>query len=840
MAINFNAGPPRQPVARPVDPLQIFQGRPALQNQINDVWRGQATALTSWFESKNNDILISLNTGAGKSVVGTLICQSWLNSGVLNPVYLCATNDLVEQTGNEAAKLALNFTKRIAGKYDNNLFETGKGFLITSYQTLINARTVLRGDLAPKGIVFDDAHVGEPTIRSQYTLNINKNDHDDIYNPLIKIIYESLSTSNRQKLRFVLEGRGDEIFLCPPAMGAKIGELLSQLHLSFKIEGRAEIIFPYLLLATRFHACAVVISKLGIEISPPFLPSRTIPVLRDADVKRVYLSATLKAESEFVRAYGRKPGLVIEPEVDAGNGERTIISSTSLKDSANLVNWAYQKSRATKLLIATPSRSKADLWQAIAAAPKPSEFAERLGDFKNAPQGGFILSGRFDGIDLPDATCRLMIISGLPTGGSLLENYLWSALEMRNLLSARVATRVTQLFGRIIRGRNDFGVFVLHDKALTNWLERDRNLALLPDLLQKQIKLGQVLQDDFKLNDTTILDDFYEQVVRREPGWLEYYRNYIDGQKLDERDRDLCLQSEEVQCASALLEMKFAEAIWQSRFGVAISDLEPQIDQIATIDAKLAGWLNLWIGATLEMDGRAHLAHSHYRTAKSRLRLDIELPIDPEDNLIGAIDYGSSSLTALSALSQVSSRTFLREKEKVSERVAHAAGPTSTPSGSEEAYRALGAFCGLVSSRPDAETGSGPDVLWIDSVTKEAISFELKTGKVENPELSKKDVGQSHNHIQWISDNEPDVRLIRHFIVGTELTVSRFGNPNHDWGLSDPHEAVSFAMSFIGEVDRLRNLKPDQRPDALEKLSNDGTWSLEAIANRLCTKKITE
>ena len=840
MAINFKAGPPRPPVVRPVDPIQIFQGRPALENQINDVWRGQATALTRWFESTENDVLISLNTGAGKSVVGTLICQSWLNGGVQNPVYLCATNDLVDQTAREAAKLALDYTTRVGGTYSNDQFETGKGFLITSYQTLVNARTVLRGDLYPGGVVFDDAHVGEPIIRSQYTLTINKTKHPDIHEPLLSLIVSLLSVSDRQQLRFVIEGQGHGTFLCPPSTGAKLGELLAQLHTKFQADGRAEIGFPYQLLATKFHACAVILSKWDIELSPPFLPSRTIPALRDSNVKRVYLSATLKAESEFIRAYGRRPGLTIEPEVDAGNGERTIISAGRLKDSVGLISWAHAKSRATKLLVATPSRASAEVWRPIAVPPTRDEFAEKLREFKAASRGGFILAGRFDGIDLPDATCRLMVISGLPSGGSLLENYLWSAFEMQNFLSARVATRVTQLFGRIIRGRNDFGVFILQGKSLTNWLERDRNLAILPDLLQKQVKLGQVLQEDFDLNETGKLDEFYQQVVEREPGWLEYYRNYIDGQSLDERDKDRRRQSEEAQRESALLEMKFAEAIWQNRFGDAISDLEPQIDGVATSDPKLAGWLNLWIGATLEADGRPHLAHAHYRTAKSRLRLEMDLPIDPEDDLTGAGDYNSSSVGALWALSKTSSRIFRREKDKVSERVAHAAGPASTTSGSEEAYRALGSFCGLDASRPDQETGAGPDVLWMDTITNEAISFELKTGKLDNSELSKKEVGQSHNHIQWISDNKPDVRLIRHFIVGKELTVSRFGNPDHSWCLSEPHEAVSFAAAFIAEAERLRNLGADQRMGALDNLSADGSWSLEAMASRLCTKKITE
>ena len=56
--------------------------------------------------------------------------------------------------------------------------------------------------------------------------------------------------------------------------------------------------------------------------------------------------------------------------------------------------------------------------------------------------------GRVDGIDLPHATCRMLLADGLPTGFSLHEAYLYDVLEMRNSFAAKLANRITQLFGR--------------------------------------------------------------------------------------------------------------------------------------------------------------------------------------------------------------------------------------------------------------------------------------------------------------------------------------------------------------------------------------------------------
>lgn len=838
MALNFRGGPPKAPAIKQLDPLKIFQARPALESQVNDVWRGQATALEQWYAATENDILISLNTGAGKSIVGTLICQSWLNAGVENPIYLCATNDLVEQTAREAEKLALKFSTRIAREYNNDLFETGAGFLITSYQTLFNAITVLKGPLSPGGIVFDDAHVGEPTIRSQFTLSIEKK-KTAIYAPLISLINDHLSPIDQQQLRFVLEGRGQaDMFLCPPEMGAKLSDLLTSLHKQFSGDGDANIFFPYLQLATHFQACAVVIRGDEIEISPPFLPTNTFPAMRNQDVKRVYLSATLKAESEFVRAYGRRPGRIIEPEVDAGNGERTIVSTRKITDGAQIVDWTHGQSRKGKVLIAVPSRPKAKTWESVARPSEGSRFVDELKAFRASGKGGFILAGRFDGIDLPDATCRLMVIAGLPAGGSALETYLWQIFEMQNLLSARVATRVTQLFGRIIRGRNDYGLFVLYGNDLINWISRDRNLALLPDLLQKQIKLGQHIQDDFDVVKLGTLSEFYEQVLSRDADWLDYYRSYIDTFPLDESDVAKRKSTEAIQLKAALVEAKFIEALWQRRLGDAAETLANGVEEIAASDAKLAGWHNLWSGAAYGLNGSDELAREHYRISKSRLPLKMDLPIDSDEDTLGDIEPLNSSESALRALILARQRTYKNQSEKASDRANHLTTALATPSTSEEAYRMIGNYLGYAASRPDNETGAGPDGLWVDEINRTAVSFELKTDKIEGNSLTKKEIGQSHNHVQWVKDNRPDVRLIRHFIVGKSLKVASNANPDPEWCLSEPSTVGPIVQAFSAEVARIRTLNNDNRKAALKAHREAAAWSLEALATRLCSEKL--
>lgn len=105
------------------DPIKIFEALPSLEYAPNDLWRGQTKALTEWYErSSNRDILITLNTGAGKTIVGLLIAQSLVNSDVENVVYVCSTIDLVEQTSKEASRIGIKHTIRARGEYSNDYF----------------------------------------------------------------------------------------------------------------------------------------------------------------------------------------------------------------------------------------------------------------------------------------------------------------------------------------------------------------------------------------------------------------------------------------------------------------------------------------------------------------------------------------------------------------------------------------------------------------------------------------------------------------------------------------------------------------------------------------------
>jgi hypothetical protein len=293
-------------------------------------------------------------------------------------------------------------------------------------------------------------------------------------------------------------------------------------------------------LSDHLQSCCMFVNNRTIEFTPAFLPSQRIDFLTDPTTRRVYLSATMTSEVDFCRAFGKRPTMRIEPESDAGIGERLIIliPSSRLKSAENgttSVRLASLLSQKQKLLIVTSSYLGAQKYAPIAVPPQTATFSAALEAFRrSAGPGAFVLVGRVDGIDLPHATCRVMLADGLPTGFSLYEIYLYDSLGMRNSFAAKLANRVTQMFGRTNRGRNDYSVIFSVDPQFVAWLSTPRNVALLPSLLRKQLLLGASLVEQFQINSIEALPDLVDRVVNRDPDWLSYYQDSIAGREIGE------------------------------------------------------------------------------------------------------------------------------------------------------------------------------------------------------------------------------------------------------------------------------------------------------------------
>ncbi len=806
MAIDFNSLSRPKSNSAPLDPFEIFAKTPNLKDAPNDLWKGQAEALRRWHENRNReDNVILLNTGAGKSIVGILIAQSLANETAGPVVFVCSTIDLVEQTARECDRIGLSYTKRIAGEFSNDLFETGKAFCITTYQSLFVKNSTFTGDKKPAAVIFDDAHVSERTIRDSFTMTISKKDHGALYEKIVRIVKPEFEAIERgPHFDFVLDDVGrHSVTMCPPSTAFRHRE---EIIAAIKTTDwrKSDFFWPALRLWEHLGLCAIFISPHAIEITPPFIPTGVYDFLGKG-VRRVYLSATMEYETDFVRGFGLFPKDPIIPDNDAGNGERLILLGSEFGKDFDKFQAASEILKDNKLVISCPSYPKAAEWEKFGTPPERNEFTRKLQEFRAAASGSFLLVSRIDGIDLPQDTCRVMLIDGAPSGTSLMDRYLMQSLSLNNLFSTKMAGRITQLLGRINRGRSDYSAFLICGSDLNIWLKTERNVALLPPLIRKQVILSQTVQEGMDGATPADVAGLVSQVLSRDAGWLKFYRETVDGLEVSEDALTRVKERESQLSKSAEAECRFMTRMWQGDIAGARKALLDVLDDTALADAKLAGWYSVWLGATYDMEGDVETSIAHYKKARTRLSYYLNVPrksdfdqetenTGPKTVLQGALlavnHHGPQALSGLAA--KLSADCNVLEDVNCSSTA------------KEEAVRAFGERLGFSSSRPDNEVGYGPDVIWKDEIEKYAIAFELKTEKNNPAEYNKAEVGQSHNHLQWLKDNLDGFVCSGILIIGPNGICKSEASPSDDIFLVETKALVGRMRALVAKIDDAR------------------------------------
>ncbi len=485
------------------------------------------------------------------------------------------------------------------------------------------------------------------------------------------------------------------------------------------------------------------------------------------DVRRIYLSATMPTGDAFMRSFGITPTVVLAPTTNSGECERLVLvprKSTAFASGKDEVGLAQTIAQNRKRLVLVPTRKRAKVWEAIATLDE-NETATQVEDFTYADSPAtLILTARYDGIDLPGESCRVMFIDDLPTGLNPLERFIWEQLRAGTMLNTTIASRIVQSFGRISRGTNDFGVVVISGSRLVEWLDAPRNQALLPPFLQKQLRIGALISE-------TVGDEqfnsFAQACLDRDEGWTDYYQQAMESQSVqvpNPTDTDNLLKISQG-------EAEFGKWFWERDFARAAKPLEDGLNTTSEFSRPMGAWHALWLGYCYDRIGNMDRATELYSQANG---LNKEIPAYGGSFASLETDDAEQAVSIANLLSRNNSAA-LQLPRTFDTDLAALAGNADSKS-VERALESLGTYLGLESSRPDNEFRTGPDVLWRTS-TSVALSIEAKTDKELSSNYHKKDIGQVRDHYQWIAGHYDSSEIVSAF-VGPKLRAARDSNPD--------------------------------------------------------------
>ena len=747
---------PNQPA--PTDPIEIFLRLPKAPG-FDDLRNGQAEALRAWYKRRSEkDIVIKLNTGGGKTLVGLLIAQSFINEQDGPVLYLCPTRQLRDQIVRQSEDYGIPTVPYVSGRNIPEEFFANQAVLVGTYQALFNGQSkfgISGASTTPidlRAIVLDDAHTAFATMREIFSLQLTKRDHPTLYEELTTLFRPDFARQGRQgTFDDIISERDDVVLEIPYVSWINRSEEIREKIADIGIDS-----FPFVwpLIRDSFQHCHAFMDENEFVITPLLPMVDMFPSFTDC-LNRVHMSATVADDSSIIRTFGSASTSVskpITPHSLAGVGERMILMPEMMDLALDEKRvWpetiVAEMSKESGVVILVPSTVSSKQWSHLATTSQGDDVAVSVSNLINGTcYGPYVFPNRYDGIDLPGNSCRLLIISGMPRGSNIYDKFRETVLKGSGPVEATKAQKIEQGIGRGTRGGGDHCIVILLGKELVGWVNRPTNQRLLTSMTRVQIEMG--IQTSAAIDSTTTLDETVAMCLDRSPEWMTYHANRL----ADATSRPLVDQG---SLNIAAIERRYFSHAKMGRHTRAIGSIEQFISDTPDLDRRIRGWL-------LQLAARsAHLNHDVTRRDELQgqaFSCNTNLVRPPSEVAYRALVPPSTQAEAIVE----NIKQFAHPKAALLEfdTVVDYLTATATSNQFEESMKILGDVLGFGSSRPDNEFGNGPDNLWLMN-NKIAWIIEVKSRKQVNSPLRRKEHGQLLQSEQWFVDNHSDYTRIR-------------------------------------------------------------------------------
>lgn len=743
MALDFSGLSKGAVVDSATEPRRIFAALPTREPKYARPWDVQAQVWDRWHQRRaESDLLVKMNTGGGKTVVGLLMLKSCLNEGVGPAVYITPDIFLADQVRAEADALGIEHTANPS----SGRFQSGKAILVVHIHKIINGRSVfgIVGDTRQRidlgSVLVDDTHACLATLADQFTLTIAR-DHP-AYGELVSLFDDALRDQSPAAVRDLHEDVPGVALRVPYWSWADQREpVLGILHPHRDSTNKFKFVWP--LISEILHLCDAAISYDEIEIKPPCPPIDRVPSLTSAR-RRIYLTATLADDSVLVTHFDAAPTTIatpVTPTTADDLGDRMILTPQETHPGTTddeVREFLKEQAERNNVVVIVPSRRRAELWADLADAVHDSTtIHDGVQALRDGHVGLVVLINKYDGIDLPGDACRILALDGLPEAYSALDRIEALALDESDAMLTRQIQRIEQGMGRGVRSNDDYCVVLLLGSRLTQRLHRAGGTTKFSPATRAQLALSRQVAEMLHGQPFTELGSVIDQCLDRDPDWVTASRNTLDGVTYP--------------AASTITPTAVAE---REAFGLAeLGRYRDAHDKIRTAvnnvgDRRLQGWLKQRAAGYLHLTDPVD-AQRMQKSAQS----DNKAVLRPRDG----VEY--HRLTAVADQARQAQQYLTGRYDDGNQLIVGVAAllddlkPDPDPgsvAAFEQAIYELGLHLGFGSQRPERDTGQGPDVLWSLGLLAYLV-IECKSGSTTDA-IWRHDAEQLSHSMDWFAE----------------------------------------------------------------------------------------
>jgi hypothetical protein len=597
------------------------------------------------------------------------------------------------------------------------------------------------------------------------------------------------------------------------------------------------------MIRNRLHSCLVLLSSYEITLRPYVAPTHTHEPFVAAK-QRVYMSATLGGESDLQRAYGIQKLAIVRAQ-GAQWGKRYVFIPQLYTDRGTSVQilasvWDRMKTRRA-VILAPSDRAMNGAFQILSREMSPvpmrmlaADITDTLDGFTSASDVMLTLAGRYDGLDLPDEQCRLLLLVGSPAATNSLERHLSDRWKMGPVLRGRERTRLIQGMGRATRNAADFAVIFWLGQALVNASTNRDLLAGMPGELSAEIRWGaqqsQLAEEGHgplvEMVLTLLDDPSYREAANAQ---IASMSKTHDHQVLPDYEQ------------TGAQEVRFSRAMWDEDYQDALQTAREIADHLHSpaLAGYRAWWLYLASVAAALLNQPKSATDSLSRAANCKVNTgwlkkiiqQRQLTVGPEGTATATVSNSEGAWDTISKWGWAGPAFAqkLRDMGALLQATDHKRF--------HEGCDLLGSALGAKVTR--TTEGGAPDVVW-SFEGDEHLTIEAKTEK-DSEEISKRDALEARGHGDWVRSklcSGNSSASIRTLIVAPSPKLHTLAGPfvSGLWYVASG-ELIALAKTVAETLPGLRTRFAGRDfAEAADEFAHElrkGGLDLESIKNRL-------
>ncbi|MEA1988833.1 MAG: helicase C-terminal domain-containing protein, partial [Pseudomonadota bacterium] len=529
------------------------------------------------------------------------------------------------------------------------------------------------------------------------------------------------------------------------------------------------LLFTFPLIKSYLKQCRCVVSAKEIEIAPHAIPLQVIPSLGAAS-RTVFMTATLSNNSILSSHFGLKQcdfKTDIVPESAGDVGDRMILVPQVLNPTINDVEikkYCSKRSKEFNVVIIVPSKYRAKFWSGVAdQILDASNLKNGVDNLISNHVGLTVIINKYDGIDLPDNACRLLVLDGLPDVRRKIDQIDQNILSGSDREITLAIQKIEQGMGRGVRSNDDYCAIFLMGGVLTSKLYSSEALDNFSPATKAQMELSTDVSKQVKISTIDEITEVLDMFLQRNGEWLKVSKGTLASIKYSKES--------EIDNYTLALREAFDQATL-NRFTNAVDIVSDLINTQKT--DKVRGYLKQICAEYINCYDPLEAQKMQISAVNDNSRVLKPVAGIEYHKIKHSFEQASQCMNFLAKRKFDANRIIL----EINAILDDLAFKPKSANRFEEAIKKIALFIGFEAQRPENDYKKGPDDLWSMGDLSYLV-IECKN-EATTTTISKHYCNQLNGSIEWFENTYDRTCNFTPILVHPSSVFEHASSPNTD------------------------------------------------------------